>query len=960
MVNLNNDKRPYFRSTLHFQIWAILAILLLSGERYSLRAQEFPWRYLGLEEGLPTTAVEDILTGPAGYTWLATEGAGLVRYDGYLFRSYFADAQPLISHLHRDSAAIWTLGNRRLGHYNGRRFKTYPVPGEQRLLDWAWPDTGGVWLLGGSGAVYRWQQGKTAQAFQAPAGTQVLHWHRGHLYLAGQQGLFRRQKGGLGQRLRRPLTQLAGEAHLRGLGPAGFYPHLEKDTAAIWTERRYEGLRTEQGEVLLWKASELLRWKGADTLCHREADRRIEGAHLTPEGVLVLQTAEGLAIRQSEAQRFWATPARVQAVARYQGRQAIGTPEGLFWQRTGRWQPAERDLGIVFSMAVWRGALWLGTEQGLWRYQGGRYQAVAGPRLGFVFSLQADSAGLLLGTGAGLFRYQPRQGPPRPVAAELPSVTVFKLQRAPDGSLWAGTYTAGLWRRHKGRWQRFQRLGGLALDSFRFSSFYPLNAQQIWLGTQNKGLYKLGVEGSLKHLSYAQVGYAAVNQMTASQGPIEDIWLGTNKGVLALSEVSRHKPQNASDALTFLGAGSVTGGLEGGPQRLWAGTDQGLYTWDLPRYLRPDAPPRARLQGVDLLMNAEAPLKGYAQDTGAFSHLPEGLKLPHDRNYVVLRYGAEGLLRPGELRYRYRLVGQSGQWTVAGQRREAIFPNLTPGKYRFEVQARRPGRPWEGAVARYTFEVKSPFYVTWWFISLVLLLAGGLVYGAVRQRVRRLQRRLQLENQLMETERKALRLQMNPHFIFNALDSISSFIFKKEPKQAVRYLNNFAKLMRGTLESSMAHLHPVETEVSILKNYLELEKLRFGAKFDFQIVVAPQIDYNVSLPPMLVQPHVENAILHGLKPKREKGHLLIRFDLLDEQLRITVEDNGIGREAARQRGKRQDHRSRATQINKDRIDLLRRSMGRQVHLHVEDLYEEGQPSGTRVVLELPTDGLEDE
>jgi len=960
MVYLDNDKRPFFRSALHLQIWTILAILLLSGGRYPLRAQEYPWRDVGLEEGLPSTAVEDILTGPAGYTWLATEGAGLVRYDGYLFRSYFADEQPLISHLHRDSAVIWTLGNRRLGQYNGRGFTTYPVPGEQRLLDWAWPDTGGVWVLGGSGAVYRWQQGKAAQAFQAPAGTRHLHWYGGSLYLAGKRGLFRRHKGDFKQRLRRPISGLAGKEHLRGLGPAGFYPQLEKDTNAIWGERRYEGLRSEGGEVLLWKGSELIRLKGADTLRHREEGRRIEGAHLTPEEVLVLQTDKGMAIRQSQAQRFWATPARVQAVARYQGRQAIGTPAGLFWQQAGQWQPAERDLGIVFSMTVWRGALWLGTEQGLWRYQKGRYQAVTGPRLGFVFSLQADSAGLYLGTGAGLFRYQPGQGRPRRVAADLPSVTVFKLQRAQDGSLWAGTYTAGLWRRHEGRWQRFQRLGGLALDSFRFSSFYPLNAQQVWLGTQNKGLYKVGVAGSLKHLSYAMVGYAAVNQMTASRGATQDIWLGTNKGVLALSEVSRHKQQNASDALTFLGAGGVTGGLEGGAERLWAGTDQGLYTWDLPRYLRPDRPPRARLQGVNLLMDAEEPLQGYAQDTGAFSHLPEGLKLPHDRNYVVLRYGAKGLLRPAELRYRYRLVGQSEQWTVAGQRREAIFPNLTPGKYRFEVQARRPGRPWEGAVARYAFEIKSPFYVTWWFIGLVVLMAAGLVYGGVRQRVRRLQKRLQLENQLMETERKALRLQMNPHFIFNALDSISSFIFKKEPKQAVRYLNNFAKLMRGTLESSMAHLHPVETEVSILKNYLELEKLRFGDKFDFQIEVDPQIDYNVSLPPMLVQPHVENAILHGLKPKREKGHLLIRFALLDEKLHITVEDNGIGREAARQRGQRQDHRSRATQINKDRIDLLRRSMGRQVHLHVEDLYNGGQPSGTRVLLELPTDGLQDE
>lgn len=960
MVNFKNYNGRYRRTLRALQIWIILAIFTTGAPFNSLQAQQYPWRILGLEEGLPTTAVEDMLEGPAGYTWLATEGAGLVRFDGYVFRSYFTEEQPLVSALHRDTAGIWMLGNRQMGWYDGRQLKQYAPPNGEALLDWAWSPSGAPWLLGLSGTVYQWQNDTLTTQFQAPAGTRQLHWFQGHLYLAGQRGLYRRDKGEPVRLLSRPLSQLTGQKHLRGLGPAGYYPHLEKDTAVLWAARNFRGLRVSQGEVLLWNASGLLRCGKKDTVSWAQDQFSIRQVFLSPLGVLVLQTGQGLALRYSAAQKFWPAPGRVQALAQYQGRRVIGTPEGLFWQEGQRWQRAARSLGIVFSMTVWRDQLWLATEQGLWRFDGKFYRPVKGPPLGFVFSLLADSTALYLGTGAGLYRYAAGQGPPRLADPRLPAVTVFDLKAAPDGSLWAATYTAGLWRLREGKWQAFRRLGGLALDSFRFSSFYPLSGDEVWLGTQNSGLFRLSTDGSRNHLTYGQVGYAAVEQISASQGAIQDVWLGTNKGVLPLSEVKRYKQQNAGDALTFMGAGGVSGGLQAAVNTLWAGTDQGFYDWHLRGYLRPEAPPRARLQAVELLMNGQEPLKNYALKKAPFSHLPAGLKLPHDRNYVVLRYGVQGLLRPWELRYRYRLVGQSAQWTVAGQRREAIFPNLTPGRYRFEVQARRPGRPWEGAVARYAFVVRPPFYVTWWFVSLVVLLTGSLLYVLVRQRVRRLQRRLRLENQLMETERKALRLQMNPHFIFNALDSISSFIFKKEPKQAVRYLNNFAKLMRGTLESSMEHLHPVETEVSILKNYLELEKLRFGDKFDFQVEVDPLIDYNVSLPPMLVQPHVENAILHGLKPKEGKGHLRIAFGLKDQRLRITVEDDGIGRAAARQKSRRPDHRSRATQINKDRIDLLRRSLGRQVSLRVEDLYAQGKPAGTRVVLELPAEGLDDD
>lgn len=156
----------------------------------------------------------------------------------------------------------------------------------------------------------------------------------------------------------------------------------------------------------------------------------------------------------------------------------------------------------------------------------------------------------------------------------------------------------------------------------------------------------------------------------------------------------------------------------------------------------------------------------------------------------------------------------------------------------------------------------------------------------------------------------------------------------------------------------MEHIHPVETEVSVLKNYLELEKLRFEGKFDYEIEMDEELDFDIGLPPMLIQPHVENAILHGLKPKDGKGFLSISFKLEGPTLCCTIEDDGIGREAAKDLPNKKAHRSMATQINKDRIDLLKRSMNEVIDLKIIDKYnQQGQAAGTKVVIRLPAQEL---
>lgn len=203
---------------------------------------------------------------------------------------------------------------------------------------------------------------------------------------------------------------------------------------------------------------------------------------------------------------------------------------------------------------------------------------------------------------------------------------------------------------------------------------------------------------------------------------------------------------------------------------------------------------------------------------------------------------------------------------------------------------------------------------------------------------------------------QALRAQMDPHFIFNALNSIQNFIISKETKAAMGYVSKFSKLMRQTLESSMKEKVTVEEEIDMLKNYLDLEQLRFDKIFEYHFETDESIDIaNTEIPSMLLQPYIENAILHGLRHKNGGG--LLKITLLNqfEYLLCVIEDNGIGRErSAIINAERHKHRSAGTQVTNTRLSLLQLSNDDAAKVVFLDLKEgNGQSSGTRVEIKIP-------
>ena len=211
---------------------------------------------------------------------------------------------------------------------------------------------------------------------------------------------------------------------------------------------------------------------------------------------------------------------------------------------------------------------------------------------------------------------------------------------------------------------------------------------------------------------------------------------------------------------------------------------------------------------------------------------------------------------------------------------------------------------------------------------------------------------------MSKVELKALRSQMNPHFVFNSLNSIQHYIFNSKSDEAVKYLNKFAKLMRVILNNSDKPTVAIEDDLEALKLYLELEQMRFEDKFDYRIEIEGNVDLDYDImPPMLLQPYVENAILHGLTPKKEKGLLVIGIRMEGQFIVCTITDNGIGRKKAAEIKRTMPgskHKSMGMKITEERLRILNDISLSQHSVKITDLEDdEGKAAGTRVEIYVP-------
>ena len=330
------------------------------------------------------------------------------------------------------------------------------------------------------------------------------------------------------------------------------------------------------------------------------------------------------------------------------------------------------------------------------------------------------------------------------------------------------------------------------------------------------------------------------------------------------------------------------------------------------------------------------------------------LTFSHQQNNISLHFLTINYRQNGKIPYRYRLAPSQKGWKET-RNREIFFPVLDNGDYHFEVQSQNEDGIWSDSTI-YDFKILPPWWETWWAISLAILATAAVGFGLYKNRTNQLKREIKLHKEMAEVERQALRSQMNPHFIFNSLNAIQGYIAQGDKLAANRFLSRFSKLIRSALQHSRVTKIPLEDDLSSLKNYLELEQLRFNGGFDYQINVADEIDIlEVTIPAMLIQPFVENAIVHGLTNMDIKGKVDIDIEQKNAHLLITIKDNGIGIEASKKQkaGIASSHKSVGMTITKRRLEMLSGN-GESGNIEIQELKDEsGKVVGTKVTLQIP-------
>jgi len=332
------------------------------------------------------------------------------------------------------------------------------------------------------------------------------------------------------------------------------------------------------------------------------------------------------------------------------------------------------------------------------------------------------------------------------------------------------------------------------------------------------------------------------------------------------------------------------------------------------------------------------------------------VELPYDKNYFSAEFTINDMYEHEKSTYHYRIQGLTDGWVNSGISGLVKLYNLPAGDHVLEIK----GKDFEGEEAiniiKINIKVEQVFFKKPWFIVLIILMISGFIVYQFRRKAKKQQIIFERQQEIITLKANALKAQMNPHFIFNILNNIQSVMFLKGEVEANKYFGAFSRLLRLTLDMSKQELVSLKDELEYINYYLILNNLQLNEKLNFSIT-APDIEgEKIFIPGMLIQPFVENAIVHGLSPK-EKGEKIIEIKCFVEDgfLIVNIEDNGIGREASAKLVKNREYvyKSWSTTIVKERIYIINiSSLGQEISLKIDDKKSDNQSLGTIVTLKF--------
>ncbi len=463
---------------------------------------------------------------------------------------------------------------------------------------------------------------------------------------------------------------------------------------------------------------------------------------------------------------------------------------------------------------------------------------------------------------------------------------------------------------------------------------------KIWLGTKGAGI--LIMENDSVHNITVSKGITS-NTVTSLAIDSNVVWAATNAGLNRIEILNTEEQRYDIQQITTIQglASSEINQVKIKYSLVYVATTKGLTFFNKHKLKLNMISPPVYITGIQIMDKDTTRLTNY--------------ELDYNMNHITINFIGLAYKNAGNLIYEYKMEGiDKNRMTTKST--YVRYPSMQPGKYNFKVKAFNEDGISSAIPATVNFRIIPPFWRTWWFITLFII--GGLliIYAYFTRRLNAIRYRNQLKEESFRNMQKALSAQLNPHFIFNSLNSIQSYIINNDKLTSNLFLTKFASLMRKVLDNSQNIKISLKEEIETLTLYIDLEKLRFEEKFDYSINIPEEIyNMNIQIPPLLFQPYIENAILHGLRHKKDKGHLKIEILEKDNQLISIIEDNGIGREKAMEinRKKRSGHQSYGVEITEKRMELQKFLHNNEITVTYHDLKDDtGNATGTRVEIVL--------
>ncbi|MCK6639512.1 MAG: histidine kinase [Bacteroidia bacterium] len=978
---------------LRFDILILLVLLCAIPEK--AQSQSYHFRKYSVEQGLPFVQVFTIYQDDKGYLWSGGYG-GLSRYDGFDFKNYSplnglpnhyvnaiaggedhsmwvgtieglavlrndifttyttADGLPsdYINCLLRDERNNLYAGTRKgLARYNSGHFDNIVIdpqfPDLEVLCFFQEPNTNNLWIGTGEG-VYLFSNGKfTRQRYPEFYDNNIrsINKDRNGRIVAGcydglfilENGLFRQfitPESTVNPVINAMITDISGVLWIGASNGLFSFDGKSFQTIKVSNDPNSQVVRSLyndfENNVWLGTHAGLMRFRGKGFQSY--------GVHDGLMGNFIF------GITKDKNDNLWLC-SDTRGVFRYDG-----TTFHSYTRKDG--MPSDVTNS---ALANDDGSVFIGTQKGLVLFRDNKVSKVYNTKDGLnhdsVNVLFRDADGTIwTGGNTGISKMDGERFIPYSIKWQGTRPDVWSMFRDSQNRLWVGTYLGGLYRFENGLFTQVNRSMGITADSyFRIEEdkagklyFATLDGVYVWDGNKLDSIREQhGLNSDL------------VYSMTIDREK-NFLWIGTNQG-LNKFDISEYNKSGKKQIYTFgkeegfSGVECNTNGMyEDNDGVMWFGTVNGLMRYNPVEYRDNPYYTKTNIRKTYLFYN----------DTV----LPQNAILNYTENSISFEYVGICLTNPVKVRYRYMLEGFEKEFSPPTTERIARYSNLPPGTYKFKVISCNNEGLWNDVPAEFSFTISTPFWKKSWFWLLVSVGAMIILTVAIFTRIRRIKERERKEAEvrvaLAGNELKALRAQMNPHFVFNSLNSIQHFILTNKSGDAGKYLNKFARLMRVILNNSEKSVITIKEELEYLTLYIELEAMRFDNKFEWKIDISDDIDTEYfEIPAMLLQPYVENAILHGLTPKGEGGLLEIIMRLQGNNLLCRIRDNGIGREKSRemrQLSKRKDHKSLGMKITSDRLELINNLQGSHLSMTVTDLRnEDGTPAGTQVDIFIP-------